>query len=191
MRKLIVQQFGVSLDGFSATEDGEGWKRWGEIDDPELDAHIVENVRRVGTHIMGRNTYHGHEEHWPRAADSTNPAERAIADLLNNGSKVVFSRSLTEAKWPGTRIASGDTSEEIARLKQERGDEILAVGGVGFLRSLVRLELFDSVRLFIQPYVAGSGTSVFGELGLPVSLRLVSSRAFDSGVVELIYDRAY
>jgi dihydrofolate reductase len=190
MRKLIVQQFGVSLDGFSATEDGEGWKRWGEIDDPELDAHLVENISRVGTHIMGRATYHGHEEHWPRAASSTNPVEREIADLLNNGSKVVFSRSLTEANWPGTRIASGDTSEEIAKLKEEPGNEILAVGGVRFLTSLVRLELFDSIRLFVQPYVAGSGSSIFGELGSPISLRLASSRVFHSGVIELIYDRA-
>ena len=189
MRTLIVQQFGVSLDGFSATEDNDGWRRWGEITDPELDARIVDNVRRAGTHIMGRQTYHGHEGHWPKALDSPDPSERAIAELLDRASKVVFSRSLPEATWAGTSVARGDTAEEIARLRSEPGGEILAVGGVVFLRSLVRLGLFDSVRLYVQPYVAGTGVSIFGAAAEPVSLRLASCRAFTSGVLELVYDK--
>ena len=189
MRKVIVQQFGVSLDGFSATEDGEGWTRWGALEDPELDAHIVDGVRRAGTHIMGLQTYYGHAEYWPKALDSPDPAERTIAEILNAASKVAFSRSLEEATWPGTRVARGDTSEEIARLKAEPGGEILAVGGVTFLRSLVRLGLYDSIRLFVLPYVAGRGVSIFSAVEHADSVTLASARRFPSGVVELVYDR--
>ena len=189
MRTLIVQQFGVSLDGFSATEDNDGWRRWGEITDPELDTRIVDNVRRAGTHIMGRRTYHGHEGHWPKALHSADPSERAIAEVLDRASKVVFSRSLTEAAWAGTRVARGDTAAEIARLRSEPGGEILAVGGVVFLRSLVRLGLFDAIRLYVQPYVAGTGVSIFDAIREPAGLRLASSRAYPSGVLELVYDK--
>jgi dihydrofolate reductase len=126
---------------------------------------------------------------WPKAVDSANVYEREIAAIMNDRPKVVFSRTLQSADWPEARIASGDTADEIARLKQEPGGEIVAHGGAAFVRSLARLEVVDEYRLYLMPFAVGRGTSLFGELERPQSLRLVSSRAFPSGVLELVYER--
>ena len=88
------------------------------------------------------------------------------------------------------RIARGDTAEEISQLKQEPGGEIVAHGGATFVRSLGRLEVVDEYRLYLMPFAAGSGSSLFGDLERPQPLRLVSNTAFPCGVIELVYQRA-
>ena len=84
----------------------------------------------------GRVTYQSMAETRPV---STEP----VAAIMNNIPKVVFSRTLKSADWPESRIASGDTAEEIARLKAEPGGEIVAHGGARFVQSLARLGLVD------------------------------------------------
>jgi len=100
---------------------------------------------------------------------------------------VVFSRTLRSAGWPESRIASGDTAEEIARLKAEPGGEIVAHGGVGFARSLIRLGLVDEYRLLVLPAAVGQGQPLFTGLDHPQTLRPLGSRAFSSGLLELVY----
>ena len=77
---------------------------------------------QAGTHIMGHVTYEGMAEFWPKL-------DNPVAGAMNDIPKVVFSRTLRSAGWPESRIASGDTAEEIARLKAEPGGEIVAHGG--------------------------------------------------------------
>jgi len=149
----------------------------------------VAGVRRAGTHLLGTQAYHGHAGYWPQALDADDPSERESAEVLRDADKAVLSRTVTGPTWAGTRILAGDTAEEIARLRAEPGGEILAVGGVRLLRSLVALGLYDSIRLFVLPYLAGGGVSVFDGLDRPVDLRLASSRSFPSGVCELVFDR--
>jgi dihydrofolate reductase len=74
---------------------------------------------------------------------------------------VVFSLTLRDASWPETRIASGDTAQEIARLKAEPGNEIIAHGGTQFVRSLVRLGLVERYRLYLVPVATGAGVPLF------------------------------
>jgi dihydrofolate reductase len=80
---------------------------------------------------------------------------------MNDIPKVVFSRTLQSADWPQTRIARGDTAEEIAGLKAEPGGEILAHGGTQFVRSLIQLGLVDQYRLWVLPAAAGQGAPLF------------------------------
>ena len=101
-------------------------------DDQQADEYAVSRLRQAGTHIMGRVTYEGMAEFWPRS-------DSPVAAAMNDIPKVVFSRTLRSASWTQSRIASGDTAGEIARLKAEPGGEILAHGGVRFARSLIRL----------------------------------------------------
>ena len=109
---------------------------------------------------------------------------------MNDIPKVVFSKTLTSADWPDSRIARGDTAEEIARLKAEPGGEILAHGGVRFVQSLARLGVVDEYRLYLYPIAIGSGSSLFAGIESPRPLRLVSNKAFASGVVEAVYERS-
>ena len=109
---------------------------------------------------------------------------------MNDIPKVVFSKTLPSADWPESRIARGDTADEIARLKAEPGGEIVAHGGVRFVQSLARLGVVDEYRLYVYPIAIGSGSSLFAGLESLQPLRLVSNMAFPSGAVELVYERS-
>jgi dihydrofolate reductase len=135
------------------------------------------------THIMGRVTYEQMAGHWPY----NGPAE--YADAMNNIPKVVFSKTLTKADWKESRIARGDLSEEIARLRNEPGKDIMAHGGASFVQALSRLGLIDEYRLVIRPDALGSGMPLFKDLHEPLRLRLVDSRAFTDGTAIMVYER--
>jgi dihydrofolate reductase len=184
MRQVILQ-FYVSLDGYSCDADnGNGmWDVMRSIDDDEQEEYFVSKLRQAGTHIMGRATYQDMAKFWPT---SSHPSAAAMNDIP----KVVFSRTLQSADWPESRIASGDTAEEIAKLKAEPGGEILAHGGTQFARSLIRLGLVDQYRLWVLPAAAGQGAPLFTGLGRPLRLSLVKSTAFPSGTLELVYSPA-
>lgn len=186
MRKLVLQQAAISLDGYICEEGTEFWRSFGPAalppapDDDEYEEHFLAGLRRAGTHIMGRITYESMADTWP---GSTDP----VAPLMNDIPKVVFSRSLESARWPESRIASGDMADEIGRLKAETGGEILAHGGVRFVQSLVRLALVDEYRLYVHPVAVGAGAPLFPDLGRPQGLCLLSSRIFQCGVLALTY----
>jgi dihydrofolate reductase len=179
MRKLVVQQYAVSLDGFSCA-DGSDFQRYAfGVEDPEADEVFLATLREAGTHVMGRNTYLDMARHWP-------PLSSPIADIMNDIPKIVFSQSLADAPWPESRIASGDTAEEIAALKEEPGGEIVAHGGFSFVQSLVQLGLADELRLYIYPVALGHGTSIFGKLNGVTEYTVAERRTFTSGIARVI-----
>ena len=183
MRKLSLQQF-ASLDGYILEEDTDFYRWWRAMpDDDESEEYFVARLRRAGTHIMGRVTYEAMAAHWPTSPEP-------VAPVMNDIPKVVFSKTLPSADWPESRIARGDTAEEIARLKAEPGGEIVAHGGVRFVQSLARLGVVDEYRLYVYPIAIGSGSSLFAGLESLQPLRLVSNKAFPSGAVELVYERS-
>jgi dihydrofolate reductase len=109
MRKVILKMH-VSLDGFVARLDGDlDWFR--DAFDDELTAWEVEGLWRAGVHIMGRASYHDMAAYWP---NSTEP----FAQPMNELPKVVFSKTLKETDWEGSRVADGDLAEEISRLRR-------------------------------------------------------------------------
>jgi dihydrofolate reductase len=176
MRKLVLSSF-MSLDGYSCDPGTELFELLMEIEDPEQEEYGLAKLRQVGTHIMGRVTYLGMADYWP-ASTHVNAAP------MNDIPKVVFSRTLRTAAWPQTTIASGDTAQEVARLKAEPGGEILAHGGTSFARSLIELGLVDEYVFWLLPAAAGKGVALFTDF---TRLRLRSSTAFPSGVLELAY----
>ena len=176
MRKLVLSRL-MSLDGYSCDPGTEPFKLLMEIEDPEQEKYALARLRQVGTHIMGRVTYEDMSRYWP---GSDLPA----AAPMNEIPKVVFSSTLRSADWPETRIAAGDTEAEIARLKAEPGGEILAHGGTAFARSLIQLGLVDEYLFWLVPAAAGKGVALFTDF---TRLRLRSSTAFPSGMLELAY----
>jgi dihydrofolate reductase len=132
---------------------------------------------------MGRVTYLEMADFWPKSSEVN-------AAPMNDIPKVVFSRTLQTAAWPQTRIASGDTAQEIARLKAEPGGEIIAHGGTQFVRSLTRLGLVDRYRFYVLPFAAGGGVPLFTPDAHPGQLRLEQSTAYPAGILELVYTPA-
>ncbi len=180
MRRVVLS-FWISVDGYSCDEGTELYRAMQEMPDDEQQAEYgVSRLRQVGTHIMGRVTYERMAEFWPGL-------DNPVAAAMNDIPKVVFSRTLRSANWAESRIASGDTAEEITRLKAEPGGDIVAHGGVRFARSLIRLGLVDEYRLLVLPAAVGHGQPLFTDLDHLLTLRLLGCRAFSSGLLELAY----
>jgi dihydrofolate reductase len=177
LRRLVLKM-DMSLDGYVGPlgEDAEWVMR--DFDD-ELSAYIVDQVlTQAGTHAMGRVTYEEMAGYWPTATS-------VFAAPMNEIPKVVFSRTLTSADWPESRIAAGELSEEVSRLKQEPGRDILVHGGAELVQSLSKLGLIDEYRVIVHPVALGDGAPLFGG---PVDLELVNSRTFATGAVALTYE---
>ena len=180
MRKLILA-FYVSLDGKSADGDNGIRDVMMSIDDPEQEEYFVSRLWEAGAFLMGRNTYEIMAGYWPTA-------DHPSAKAMNEIPKVVFSRTLKSAdEWRETRIASGDTAQEIAKLKAEPGKDLVAAGGTQFVHSLIKLGVVDEYRLWVLPAATGKGAPLFPELPQALKLRLVNSKVFASGILELSY----
>lgn len=94
--------------------------------------------------------------------------------------KVVFSKTLDAATWPGSSIARGDLADDIAALKRQPGGDIIAWGGANFAQSLSRAGLVNEYVLVIQPVAFGSGLPLFADLPHALPLDLVEAKTFDS-----------
>lgn len=188
MRKVIALVFHYSLNGLLADRGTEYFKFCFELLD-ELggasdDDESLEFLRGASAHIMGRNAYEGMAENLP-----ANP-DHPWSGILTAGHKVVFSRTMTSADWANTTIASGDTTEEIDRLRQGGDGHIVAWGGVSLWRSLMQLDLIDEWHLGLHPYITDEGTQLFDDVPKGYRLDLVSSTAFaKTGILELEYAR--
>lgn len=185
MRKLIATVFNYSLDGLLADEGTEFWNfcfSVPEIREPHDPAHI-DFLRGAYAHVMGRTAYEGIADAMTKTA-----TDHPFADVLTAGRKVVFSRTLATADWANTTIASGDTAEEIDKLRQGGDGYIVVWGGVSLWRSLMRLDLIDELRVSLFPYIAGVGTRLFDGVPSSYQLDLVSATSH-RGIVELQYQR--
>lgn len=179
MRKVVLSIL-TSLDGrFEAP--GEGWETldWVRADD-EWDAYGVELLAAADTLLFGRRTYQGFAEFWP-----SQPGE--LARRLNEIEKVVFSRTLERADWRGTRLVRGDAAQEVSRLKQQPGRNLLIFGSATFAASLTRAGLIDEYHLACNPVVLGAGPPLFPPGQDRLNLDLLGTRTFGSGIVVLSY----
>ena len=175
----VVLQMGVTVDGF--VHGAKGYEDWGlPPEEDEVVAWKVASLREAGTHVMGRLTYEAMAAVWPTTTG-------VYADVMNEIPKVVFSRTLTRAEWPESRIARGDLAQEIDRLKREPGGVILAHGGATFVDALIGEGLIDEYRLVIHPVAIGHGTGLFTARREPLRLQLIDARTFPSGTAIHVY----
>jgi len=160
------------------------------IADEELHDHYTQLMRDVDLLVFGRKTYQLMVPYWPDIAKSQSEtkAENEFARAFDSINKIVFSRSLDSAEERNTRIVRGNLHDEILKLKQERGKNIL-VGGVDIPSQLIELGLVDEYRFVVQPIVAGEGRRLLESVSLRerLQLKLVESKIFKSGCVALRY----
>jgi dihydrofolate reductase len=109
---------------------------------------------------------------------------------MNRIPKVVFSNTLETAGWSNTQLVKGSAAEEVARLKQEPGKDLLIFGSANLIGSLTKQGLIDEYRIGLTPLVLGSGTPMFKPSGERMRLQLLEARPMQSGVVLLRYARA-
>jgi dihydrofolate reductase len=179
MRNVILSMM-ISLDGYFEAP-GEGWEKidWHRADD-EWEDYSVELLGQIDTLLFGRRTYEGFAEFWP-----TQDSE--VARLLNAIDKVVFSTTLSEAAWNGTRLVRDHVPEEVAKLKAQPGRDIAIFGSADLAATLTQHGLIDEYRIAVNPVVLGGGTALFREGAERLNLRLLDTKTFRSGIVELRY----
>jgi dihydrofolate reductase len=188
MRKLIALVFHYSLNGLLADEGTEYFRFCFELLDQaggaSQDDESIDFLQGAYAHIMGRTAYEGMARGLP-----SNP-DHPWSGIMNAGRKVVFSRTLRTADWANTTIASGDTTEEIDKLRQGGDGHIVVWGGVSLWRSLMWLDLIDEWHVGLHPYIADEGTRLFEDVPKGYRLHLISSTDFQqTGILELQYRR--
>ena len=186
MRKLIMKM-SISIDGFVSDLDGKNDWIFKTGDEESL-AWSVGSARQAGLIIMGRKSFEGMAPYWPTA---TGP----FAAPMNEIPKAVFTQKgfkgidpgpdapPAAASWAEARVFDGDLAEGIKELKAGPGNPIVAIGGAGFMRSLIATGLIDEYVLAIHPVALGSGLPIFTDLVIPRYLKLLDVKAFPGGIV--------
>jgi dihydrofolate reductase len=160
------------------------------IADEEMLEYSTHLMRGVDLLVFGRKTYQLMVPYWPDVAKDPSETKASIefARTFVSMNKIVFSRSLESAEDRNTRIVRTDLHDEILKLKQEQGKDIL-VGGVDIPSQLIELGLVDEYRFVVQPIIAGEGRRLLEGISLQekLQLKLVESKIFKSGGVALRY----
>lgn len=186
MRKLKLQMQ-MSVDGFVASPTGGlDWLTWDW--DPRLKERVDALTRPVDLILLGRVLAEGFIPVW--AERLTKPDADWFTRKMVETPKVVFSHTLVESPWEGTRLAKGGLAEEIGRLKSAPGGDIIVYGGATFVSDLIRHGLIDELHFFVNPAAIGAGLSLFRDAGRKVGLKLASAAAFECGIVEMTYTPA-
>src|SRR5215467_2848281 len=161
-----------------------------QLADDETHEYFTQLLREVGLLVFGRKTYQLMVPFWPEVAknQSMTKAENEFARTFDSLNKIVFSRSLASAEDRNTSIVRTNLNDEILKLKQEQGKNIL-IGGVSIPSQLIELGLVDEYRFVVQPIVAGEGRRLLEGVRLQerLQLKLVESKIFKSGCVALRY----
>jgi dihydrofolate reductase len=185
MRKIIVTMW-ISLDGFIAGPNEA--MDWVLVDD-EMGQYEDSMVSNADTLLLGRVTYDSFAGAWPYVPDNPDASEgeKAYARIVNALQKVVFSKSLEKAEWHNSKLMREVNPEEIEKLKQEPGKDIVIYGSASIIQQLTNLGLIDEYQLLVHPVVLGSGKPLFKDIKDKINLKLIKTQTFNSGVVGLYY----
>jgi dihydrofolate reductase len=179
----------ISLDGFVAGPNGE--MDWIKVDEEIFD-HVGKRISKGDTSMYGRVTFDMMEGYWPTAADKPNASKHDIehSKWYKNAHKIVLSKTLKDATLNNTTIISEHLNDEINKVKAPTNgsnEDILVFGSPTATHSLQKLGLIDGYWLFVNPIILGTGIPLFANIPEKIKLRLLSTHAFASGVMELNY----
>jgi len=190
MRKIIVN-LNMTLDGViqapgRADEDTRGGFQYGGWGAPYFDpvaAEVAaEGMREPGDLLFGRRTYEDFYKVWPNRTDNM------FSGFLDSARKYVASWKLKEPlPWQNSTLLKGEAGETVEELKQQPGRDLLILGSVALVRSLMRAGLIDEFALSIFPLVLGEGQHLFDRDSPYTTLELVSSRPTTAGVIIATY----
>jgi dihydrofolate reductase len=188
MRKIKLQMQ-ITLDGFVCGANGEmDWMLWDW--DEVLRNYVIDLTNSADTILLGRKTGEGMAVYWPTVASNPESKEEDLfmADKLSDTAKVVFSKTVSAINWTNVRVA-GNIAEEVKKLKQQPGRDILIYGGAGIVASFIKENLIDEYHLFLNPTAIGNGKPIFSELDDTLKLKLVKSTTSSVGIVVLFYEQ--
>ncbi len=176
----------ITLDGFVAGPNGElDWMTFST--DEKIANRVNELTDSSDTILMGRKMTDGFIDYWTSVTENPESEEYSFARKMIDIPKVVFSKTVKESKWINTTVANGDLTEEVEKLKNSDGKDILVYGGANFVSNLIKNNLIDEYHLIVNPVAIGKGMSIFGDSETRLNLHLIKSDSFSTGEVELFY----
>jgi class 3 adenylate cyclase/dihydrofolate reductase len=187
--RLVVVEF-MTLDGVMEApgfeEHPTGRNAWAmRVTDAELQAFTGGQVMGAAALLMGRRTFNIWAAFWPDPPE----VAAAMGARITALPKYVVSRTLAESDWPNTIMLRGDLGDEIRRIKDQPGGELLVYGSADLVAGLLELDLVDELRILLFPVILGSGKRLFRDEADLRHLRLLSTSTTESGVVILHYAR--
>ena len=184
MRKIIVSNL-ITIDGyFEGLNQDLSWF----VTDSDFFDFAVKQLDEVDTILFGRITYEQMAAYWPDAK-TDDAAMAAIKDKMNSLQKIVFSRTLKNAEWNNTKIITEHITDEIIKLKQQPGKDMVIFGSGTLVSELTHLKLIDEYRLIINPVILGNGNPLFKSINERVNLKLINMKILESGSFIIYYQR--
>ena len=166
MRKIIVNLC-CSLDSFIEGANGE--IDWCFTDQ---DYGMTDFLDRIDTIIFGRNSYVQLLDMAP--------------DAFKNKRRIVVSKTLQNKKYDA-HIISNNIKEEIINLTNQPGKDIWFFGGANLMSSFINLDLIDELMIAVHPLVLGSGKPLFMDIDQLKFLKLIDTKTYSTGLVQLHY----
>ncbi|GGS31167.1 MULTISPECIES: dihydrofolate reductase family protein [Actinokineospora] len=180
MRKIIAS-FNMSLDG--VVDHMEEWHfQYFDDDSAEFARNQLFSSDAL---LMGRRTYEGFAASWPNMEEQTGD----FGVRMNTLPHYVVSSTLEKADWGDTTVITGDVVAEVAKLKEQPGQDILMYGYGPLAHELLRNGVLDEIRVWLHPILAGHSTpeSLLFRDGNKVPLELAETHRLGSGVIILCY----
>ena len=178
-KRKIILDLAVTLDGFIEGVNGEvDWC----IMDPEME--FTKFLNEVDTILYGRKSFDLWGQFVPEPKDSE--MDKEMWDLVHSKEKFVFSKT---QKGIGNKVIfiNENIEEEVMKLKDRPGKDIWLYGGASLITTFIHLGLVDEFRLSVHPVVLGEGKPLFVDIKKRLNLKLVHTKTFSSGVVQLTY----
>ena len=178
-QRKIILDLAVTLDGFIEGKNGEvDWC----IMDPDMG--FTNFLNQIDTILYGRKSYNLWGQYIPNANDPD--TDKEIWKLVHSKEKYVFSRTQIQTDNQA-KFINENILEEVIKLKNKPGKDIWLYGGASLITAFINLGLVDEFRLSIHPVILGEGKPLFIDIKQRLNLKMVNTRTFSSGVVQLFY----
>ena len=177
----------TSLDGFVA---GTKWEmNWIKVDD-ELFDFVGTMTDKADAALYGRVTYEMMQAYWPKAGDVPNASkhDKEHSAWYNAVPKFVLSRTMSEEGLENTTVIHDELVENVNKIKEQDGKNILIFGSPRASQSLLNQGLIDEFWLFVNPVILGQGMPLFRDVPATIQLKLIESKTFACGVIALHYE---
>jgi dihydrofolate reductase len=175
--RLVATEY-LSLDGIF--EEPGNWSR--PFFNDEAGQFKWAELQASDAQLMGRHTYEGFSAAWPRMTGTGEFGEK-----MNTMTKYVVSSTLDRVDWPGSKLIKGSVAEEVRRLKQLPGQDLLLAGSAQLFNAMMQENLIDLYRFMVHPIVLGKGKRLFADGVDSRTLKLTETKRFSAGIVILEY----
>ena len=157
----------------------------------EMAGFACDQLKMADAILLGRITYNAMAKYWGSVSmdSSYSRADIAFADMMNNHHKIVFSRTLEKPEWNNSRLINREINDEVRKLKNETGKNMIIYGSGTIVNALTRASLIDDYLFWVHPVVLGRGKTIFKNSSIWPSLNLFKTRIFSTGVIVLHYKK--